>query len=98
MILNFIFKISSKTAVVKKIFRRPAEEPKAHEYPLPWPFSGENKKWHCMRNPTSITREDEGGMAARKLGLSGTSKPPYVPAFDGYGFQKEPADYRASDG
>jgi hypothetical protein len=31
MILNFIFKIASGTSFVKKIFRRPAEEPKPHE-------------------------------------------------------------------
>ena len=83
MILNFIFKISPGTAVVKKIFRRPAEEAKSPEYPSPWPSSGENKKWHCMRDPTNITREDEGGMAGRKTVLSGTSKPLYLPAFDG---------------
>jgi hypothetical protein len=97
MILNFIFKISSGIPVVKKIFRRPAEKPRAHEYPPPWPFSGENKKWHRRRDPTNITREDEGGMAGRKPALNGTSKPPYVPAFNAYGFQGEIPDYRAGD-
>jgi len=51
MILNFIFKISLETAIVKKIFKALAEEPKLHEYPLPGFFLGKNKKQHRNEKP-----------------------------------------------
>ena len=97
MILNFIFKISSRPPVVKKKLRGLVEEPKVHESPPARLLHWKNEKRHATRGPTNLLRKDGGGMAGGKPSLSGPSKSLPLAALDGEGFQDEIADYRAGD-
>jgi len=89
MILNFIFKISSRTIIVKKILRGFAEEPKAPDSPPARFLHWKTEKWHRPRSSKNLLRKDGGGMVGGKPSLSAASKSLSIPPLDGEGSQDE---------